>query len=137
MYKNILLGVDTQLKNEKAIQEVCKLAGPDSLVTIVNVISEQDLRASIQFGMHLEELKEKRCEELEPTRRRLTDCDIQFEELILKGSPKEKLVETANRGNYEIVVLSNRKAEKEKKFVLGSVSHKVAKRATIPVLIVK
>lgn len=43
----------------------------------------------------------------------------------------------ANSGKYEIVVLSNRKAESQKKFVLGSVSHKVAKRATIPVLIVK
>ena len=40
-------------------------------------------------------------------------------------------------GKYEIIVLSNRKAEDNKKFVLGSVSHKVAKRATIPVLIVK
>ena len=38
----------------------------------------------------------------------------------------------ANSGKYEIVVLSNRKAESQKKFVLGSVSHKVAKRATIP-----
>lgn len=27
MYKNILLGVDTQLKNEKALKEVSKLAG--------------------------------------------------------------------------------------------------------------
>ncbi|NCA41838.1 universal stress protein, partial [Streptococcus equi] len=26
MYKNILLGVDTQLKNEKALKEVSKLA---------------------------------------------------------------------------------------------------------------
>ena len=56
---------------------------------------------------------------------------------IVRGNPKDELVKHANSGKYEIVVLSNRKAESQKKFVLGSVSHKVAKRATIPVLIVK
>ena len=43
----------------------------------------------------------------------------------------------ANSGDFDIVVLSNRKAEDTDKMVLGSVSHKVAKRAKIPVLIVK
>lgn len=32
MYKNILLGVDTQLKNEKALKEVSKLAGEGTVV---------------------------------------------------------------------------------------------------------
>ncbi|MDT4036169.1 universal stress protein, partial [Staphylococcus hominis] len=31
MYKNILLGVDTQLKNDKALKEISKLAGPDTV----------------------------------------------------------------------------------------------------------
>lgn len=48
MYKNILLGVDTQLKNEKALKEVSKLAGPDTVVTILNAIGEQDAQASIK-----------------------------------------------------------------------------------------
>ncbi|EGL95600.1 conserved domain protein [Staphylococcus aureus subsp. aureus 21318] len=34
MYKNILLGVDTQLKNEKALKEVSKLAGEGTVVTV-------------------------------------------------------------------------------------------------------
>ena len=36
MYKHILLGVDTQIKNEKALKEVSRLAG-EKLKTIRNL----------------------------------------------------------------------------------------------------
>ena len=38
MYKNILLGCRYSIKNEKALKEVSKLAGPDTVVTILNAI---------------------------------------------------------------------------------------------------
>ncbi|MDK7113617.1 universal stress protein [Staphylococcus pettenkoferi] len=137
MFKNILLGVDTQLTNEKALKEVSKLAGEGTVVTILNAISEQDAQASIKSGIHLDKLTEQRSKGLAPTRQALEDYGIEYEEMIVRGNAKEKLVKQVNSGKYDIVVLSNRKAEDKKKFVLGSVSHKVAKRAHIPVLIVK
>lgn len=137
MFKNILLGVDTTLKNEKALEQVSKLSGEGTIVTILNSISEQDAQTSIKSGVHLDKLVEKRSEGLESTRNALDDYGINYDEIIVRGNAKEELVKHANSGKYEIVVLSNRKAEDKKKFVLGSVSHKVAKRANIPVLIVK
>ncbi|MFF5910958.1 universal stress protein [Staphylococcus saprophyticus] len=137
MFKNILLGVDTTLKNEKALEEVSKLSGEGTTVTILNAISEQDAQVSIKSGVHLDKLVQKRSEGLESTRNSLDEYGIKYDEIIVRGNAKEQLVKEANSGKYEIVVLSNRKAEDKKKFVLGSVSHKVAKRAHIPVLIVK
>lgn len=137
MFKNILLGVDTTLKNEKALEQVSKLSGEGTIVTILNAISEQDAQTSIKSGVHLDKLVEKRSEGLESTRNSLDEYGIKYDEIIVRGNAKEQLVKEANSGKYEIVVLSNRKAEDKKKFVLGSVSHKVAKRAHIPVLIVK
>lgn len=137
MFKNILLGVDTTLKNEKALEEVSKLSGEGTTVTILNAISEQDAQASIKSGVHLDKLVQKRSEGLESTRNSLDEYGIKYDEIIVRGNAKEQLVKEANSGKYEIVVLSNRKAEDKKKIVLGSVSHKVAKRAHIPVLIVK
>lgn len=137
MYKNILLGVDTQLKNEKALKEVSRLAGQGTVVTIINAIGEQDAQASIKAGTHIDKLTEKRSHDLEKTRSTLEDYGLDYDQIIVRGNPKEELVKHANSGKYDIVILSNRKAESQKKFVLGSVSHKVAKRAAIPVLIVK
>ena len=137
MFKNILLGVDTTLKNEKALEEVSKLAGEGTVVTILNAISEQDAQASIKSGVHLDKLVEKRSKGLENTRNTLDEYGIKYDEIIVRGNAKEQLVKEANSGKYEIVVLSNRRAEAKKKFVLCRVSHKAAKRASIPVIIVK
>ena len=53
------------IKNEKALKEVSKLAGPDTVVTILNAIGEQDAQASIKAGTHINELTEKRSQLLE------------------------------------------------------------------------
>ncbi|NJH81242.1 universal stress protein [Staphylococcus hyicus] len=137
MHTHILLAVDPDLENVKAIDEVEKLSGPSTIVTLLHVIGEQDVQASVRLGTHVNELKHLRSEKMASTKKRLEAAHIQYEEIIDRGNPKEKIVAYANSGRYEIVVLSNRKAEENKKFVLGRVSHKVAKRAKIPVLIVK
>ena len=137
MYKHILLGVDTQIKNEKALKEVSRLAGEGTIVTVLNAINEQDAQASIRAGVHIDKLTEKRSKGLESKLKTLEDYGIDYDEVIVRGNAKDELLKFANSGKYEIIVLSHRKAEDNKKFVLGSVSHKVAKRATIPVLIVK
>lgn len=137
MHTHILLAVDPDLENVKAIDEVEKLSGPSTIVTLLHVIGEQDVQASVRLGTHVNELKHLRSEKMASTKKRLEAAHIQYEEIIDRGNPKEKIVAYANSGRYEIVVLSNRKAKENKKFVLGSVSHKVAKRAKIPVLIVK
>ncbi|MCO4328078.1 universal stress protein [Staphylococcus hyicus] len=137
MHTHILLAVDPDLENVKAIDEVEKLSGPSTIVTLLHVIGEQDVQASVRLGTHVNDLKHLRSEKMASTKKRLEAAHIQYEEIIDRGNPKEKIVAYANSGRYEIVVLSNRKAEENKKFVLGSVSHKVAKRAKIPVLIVK
>lgn len=40
------------------MKEVSKLAGPDTVVTILNAIGEQDAQASIKAGTHINELTE-------------------------------------------------------------------------------
>lgn len=137
MYKNILLGVDTTLENKKALEQVSKIAGEGTVVTIFNAINEQDAQASIKSGVHLDKLIEKRSKGLASTREALDGYGIKYDEIIVRGNAKVELVKQANSGKFDIIVLSNRKASDKKKIVLGSVSHKIAKRAEIPVLIVK
>ena len=111
MYKHILLGVDTQIKNEKALKEVSRLAGEGTIVTVLNAINEQDAQASIRAGVHLDKLTEKRSKGLESTLKTLEDYGIDYDEVIVRGNAKDELLKFANSGKYEIIVLSNRKAE--------------------------
>ena len=137
MYKNILFGINTEMKNEKVLEQIAKLVGEGSEVTLYNVVSEKDLKASVRTGVHLDELKEKRQESMKHIFDYFNEQNIKYMLQFVQGNPKSELVNKANTGDFDIVVLSNRKAEDEDKLVLGSVSHKVAKRAAIPVLIVK
>nr|WP_263313939.1 universal stress protein [Mammaliicoccus sp. Marseille-Q6498] len=137
MYQNILFGIDTEMKNEKVLEQITKLTGEGSEVTILNVINEKDLQVSVRSGIHLEEMQENRQEDLKHVFNYLNEHNIKYNLKFAKGNAKSELVNIANSGDYDIVVLGNRKSEEEDKIVLGSVSHKVAKRAKIPVLIVK
>jgi nucleotide-binding universal stress UspA family protein len=52
------------------------------------------------------------------------------------GDPSEKIVETAKRGSFDIIVMGSRGLGR-REYALGSVSSKVADNAPCPVLIVK
>jgi len=52
------------------------------------------------------------------------------------GNPDEKIVETAKRGNFDIIVMGSRGLGR-RNYALGSVSSRVADNAPCPVLIVK
>src|SRR5699024_8089481 len=60
-----------------------------------------------------------------------------YETTVLNGEPRHMLVDYANRNEVDLVVIGSRGLNVLQEMVLGSVSHKVAKRANCPVLIVK
>jgi nucleotide-binding universal stress UspA family protein len=52
------------------------------------------------------------------------------------GNPDEKIVETAKRGNFDIIIMGSRGLG-NREYSLGSISHRVADNSPCPVLIVK
>lgn len=59
------------------------------------------------------------------------------EKEILMGEPFEKIIETANNGNYDLIVMGNRGFSKVKRFFVGSVTQKVISEAPCPVLVIR
>lgn len=56
---------------------------------------------------------------------------------LVEGRPSDKIVETARKGRFNLIVMGSRGLGGIKEFFLGSVSDRVADEATCPVLIVK
>jgi nucleotide-binding universal stress UspA family protein len=56
---------------------------------------------------------------------------------LLKGRPADKIIETANEDNIDLIVMGSRGLGGIKQLFLGSVSDRVADNAPCPVLIVK
>ncbi len=56
---------------------------------------------------------------------------------VLTGDPFEKIIETAQKGYYDLIVMGNRGFSKIKRFFVGSVTQKVISESPCPVLVIK
>jgi nucleotide-binding universal stress UspA family protein len=87
-------------------------------------INEVEKRLKTVLSDALKEAKEKR-------------PSIKVSVRLLKGHPADKIVQTAQEEGFDLIVVGSRGLSGVEELVLGSVSDRVADRATCPVLIVK
>ncbi|PWZ87377.1 universal stress protein, partial [Staphylococcus pseudintermedius] len=116
------------------------LTGNDARYEIVvfNVISETELATYVRYqGKHFEEVVEEKKKEMKPFLKTIEDVGLSYKVKFATGSPTKEIVNEVGNEHYDIVVMSNKRSEMDIKHVLGHVTHKIAKRVNIPVLIVK
>ncbi|MCP8615455.1 universal stress protein [Salirhabdus salicampi] len=139
MYNKILLpsdGSDHSIRAAKHAIELAKLNEKASIelvyVTDTTRAKEHTLQNWNKIGIN-----EAGEVEISNTEKALQDAGVSYSVKRLKGDPGPTIVEHANLGEFDVVVVGSRGLNKLQEMVLGSVSHKVAKRAKCPVLIVK
>ncbi|NGS58645.1 universal stress protein, partial [Staphylococcus aureus] len=94
-------------------------------------------KSDVLHGKQGKSLTNEREEKLSYITEVFIENNVKYEVKIAHGIPAEKVVEVANSGDYQAVILGSRGLNSLQEMVLGSVSHKVAKRSEIPVIIVK
>lgn len=137
MYKSILLAADGSDNSYRAAREALKICSDNSTITILTVESIDESVDNVLHSVEGQGAGNKRKKRLQKITDLFDSNNVKYIVKIEKGEPKDKVVESANSGQYEIVVLGTRGLNGLQEMVLGSVSHKVAKRSEIPVLIVK
>lgn len=139
MFKRILLAVDGSEHSKRATNEAVKIASiaEKCVVEIVLVADHSEAKTEILHAQGKEALYLKRRQEILGIEEQLTKKQVNYEVNILHGDPGPIIVEHANKGNFDMVIIGSRGLNSLQKMVLGSVSHKVAKRVNSPVLIVK
>ena len=139
MYKKILLAADGSDHSIRATSEVIKIASINetSTVTVVLVADYSQAKSDVLHSGSSVELDMKRRRKLMPVEELLRAANINYRVEILHGVPGPSIVEFANKQNYELLVIGSRGLNSLQEMVLGSVSHKVVKRAECPVMIVK
>ncbi|RLQ90281.1 universal stress protein [Planomicrobium sp. Y74] len=139
MYGKILLAVDGSNHSLRAAKEAITIAGnnPDSQITIVYVADHDDAKNDVLHSGSTAELDFQRRKKLQPVEEAIAAGNIKHRVKILHGTPGPAIVEYANSESFDILVIGSRGLNSLQEMVLGSVSHKVVKRANCPVLIVK
>ncbi|HIV81368.1 MAG TPA: universal stress protein [Candidatus Salinicoccus merdavium] len=137
MYKSILLAADGSDNSYRAAEESLKVIDKAGKVTILNVLDPEESKREILHSSASESLLSKKKEKLS----RITDLydeeGIDYEVRLERGVANETVVKISNSGDYDAVILGTRGLNSLQEMVLGSVSHKVAKRSDITVIIVK
>ncbi|MBS3681377.1 universal stress protein [Ornithinibacillus massiliensis] len=119
---------------EKAFQ-LARLS-QESKVDIIYVVDPKHSKEEVltNWGKDTEDARK---EQLALLIQKAKKSGVDFEVIFLNGEPGPTIVDYANKHNYDIIIIGSRGLNAFQEMMLGSVSHKVAKRATSPVLIVK
>jgi nucleotide-binding universal stress UspA family protein len=139
LYKNIILATDGSDHAKRAAENAMHIAKctEGSLVEIVFVVDADKVKSDVLSNWNSADLDGKRKERIREVEKMARTYEVSYKVTILQGEPGPAIVEYANNHKADIIVIGSRGLSGLQEFVLGSVSHKVAKRANCPVLIVK
>jgi nucleotide-binding universal stress UspA family protein len=139
MYQKILLAADGSKHSLRAAEQAIYLTkiNPEAKLVILYVVDGDTTKSDIlQYG-DPDVIAKKRLEKLSPIENKALDAGINYEIKITHGEPGPSIVAFANENKIDVVLIGSRGLNSFQEFILGSVSHKVAKRANCPVMIVK
>lgn len=138
MFKKILLATDGSEHSLRSANYAREIAEKfDGTIELVYVVDGQKSKEDILHSDSKIQIEQKRKEKIRPVLDLLEQADTEYQLHILHGDAGPEIVKFANENNFDCVVIGSRGLNSLQEMVLGSVSHKVAKRVDCPVLIVK
>lgn len=135
--KKIVLAFDGSTHALNAVNEAKKLMQgfPGSRVTILEVLDIA--KAKDQVLDLSEDYEERKAVRIDEVKQQLIGLLDTFEISILIGDPASEIIQHVKKNDYDLLIMGSRGLNLLQEFVMGSVSHKVMKYVSIPVLIVK
>ncbi|MBT2696649.1 universal stress protein [Bacillus sp. ISL-40] len=139
MYKKIALATDGSEHSKRAAENAINIAkcSPNSKIEVLYVVDPDKVKSDVLSNWNSADIGDSRKSRMREVERLAKESGVSYEIKILHGEPGPVIVDYVNKNKFEIVIIGSRGLNVLQEFVLGSVSHKVAKRANCPVLIVK
>jgi nucleotide-binding universal stress UspA family protein len=140
MFNNILLAADGSEHSIRAAVKAIALVklNPNAKIVVVYVVDGKTSKRDALHNLNTAEISLAREEKIEKALQKAKESGVNYETQIIRGEePGPTIVKFANDNNIDVIVIGSRGLNALQEFVLGSVSHKVAKMAKCPVMIVK
>ncbi|UCZ51489.1 universal stress protein [Bacillus shivajii] len=140
MFQHILLAADGSKHSERAAEKAISIAKlvKNSKITLIQVIDELPSNFKmLDEEMIPQKVTNEQKEKIYTIETSVRKAGITIEVKHLLGEPGPTIVREANDNDYDLVVIGSRGLNQFQQMVLGSVSHKVAKRVKVPVMIIK
>jgi nucleotide-binding universal stress UspA family protein len=145
--KKMLVAYDGSDASKKAIDMVMKCSNKDDEITLLTVVPAElsessftkmllptiDLSKIVKSGSFKDKAKETLSKIVGDIEKNVSKVDIAVED----GDPADEILITAKKMQADIIVLGYKGYGKEGRFLLGSVTDKVVRHASVSVLVVR
>jgi len=145
--KKMLVAYDGSDASKKAIEMCLKCADNDDEVVLLTVIPAElsessftkmllptiDLSSVVESGS----FKDKTMENLSKIVKEIEQNVKKVEAVVESGDPADEILITAKRQTADMIILGYKGYGKEGRFLLGSVTDKVVRHASVSVLVVR
>ncbi|RKL65133.1 universal stress protein [Salipaludibacillus neizhouensis] len=141
MFNNLLVAIDGSDHSKRALEkaiELAKLEGNSNIELLYVVAGNKSKSDVLQYGdSDTASMKRKRM--LLPIEELVESAGVTSKTTVLHGKKgaAESIIEHANEGSYDALVIGSRGLGAVQTMIIGSVSHKVMKYVEMPVLMVK
>lgn len=142
MFNKILVATDGSPYSDKALDAAIVLAKAfNSTLYIIHVVEEDKvaLAASTMPVMAnlIEDMVRIGNEILNKAKDKAINAGVKAEVILARGNAADKILETADNLNVDLIVVGSRGLRGLARFLLGSVSEKVVRHSNRPVMVIK
>jgi len=145
--KKLLVAYDGSDASKKAIETVLKCSNKQDEITLLTVIPAElsessftkmllptiDLSSIVKSGS----FKEKAMESLNKISKQIENNVSKVNSIVESGDPADEILITAKKVDADIIIIGYKGYGKEGRFLLGSVTDKVVRHASMSVLVVR
>lgn len=139
MFRKILLAADGSSHSLRAAEKAIEIAKccQSSSIVVLYIVDGKTSKEDVLHNWNSFDTENKRKKKMAFIEKRAEKDNVHYEIKIIRGEPGPSIVTYAHENDVDLIVIGSRGLNTMQEMVLGSVSHKVAKRAKCPVLIVK
>ncbi|MBW3632508.1 MAG: universal stress protein, partial [Chloroflexi bacterium] len=142
----VLVPVDGSVRALRAIPWAAKLAGPDGAVVLLRVVPAQPDYAESLFGLvgaedAIQGIQDAwsgtATADMDEAAAVIAESGVAVEQITAAGEPDEEIVAIAERRGVDMIAMASHGRGALGRAIFGSVADRVARSATVPVLILR
>lgn len=138
--KKILIPVENQQRIDEPLEiavEIAKKFG--STITILHAVDFHKIPNEVKYGAYIEKIYETANKNnfMDKVVKLYENEGIETNFKVIEGDAASEIIDEAEKGEYDLVIMETHSMKENKRFLLGSVTNKVVHHIKVPILVVK